>query len=139
MAGQQPGLNGWEQSRCDGSSEEVVRPLALPGSLPLGEHELPSVLGEADRSAGKLLEVVWSQLAAVEEGEREPVGENWSVLLHEVQGEGGLAGAQAVEEPDVGVKPDLLGAAVDGAAEQAVEEGQHGVDGVGWRAAWCAA
>src|SRR6266567_1031768 len=74
------------------------------------------------------------ELSAVEHGEGEAVGEDRPVFLHQVQGQSRLPGAHAVEEADVRIQPDLLGTALDVAAEQAVQKGQQRVYRVGRRA-----
>lgn len=74
-----------------------------------------------------------AELASVEHGEGEAVGVDGAEFFHEVQGERGLAGAESVEEADVGVEADGFGAAVDAGAQEPVQEREHGVDGVGGR------
>lgn len=77
-------------------------------------------------------------LFAVEKGECGAVSEVGTHLLHQVQGKGWTTGSIAVEEPALGVEAAGFkgGAAV--VHEEAVEEGEEGIDGVAWRAAGAA-
>ncbi|WSI74318.1 hypothetical protein OG599_31880 [Streptomyces sp. NBC_01335] len=99
------------------------------------ENRGAAVVGETYGSSAQNLEVFAADLAAVEQGETEPVGEDGAELLHEVEGECGFSGTQAVEVADVGVEADLFGGSVDEAPEWSVGEGEQGVDRVrGWSA-----
>lgn len=112
MAREDAGLNDGQESGGDIPSGKGVFPgLGLP-VLPCRDDDLAAFVGEADCSAGCGLEVSGSELTAVEKGENEAVGENGAELFHEVEGEGRLAGADAVEETDVWVEADLFGGAV---------------------------
>ena len=66
-----------------------------------------------------------------EGGEDGGVDDDGAELLHEVEGEGGLAVAELVVEAAVGVEADGRGGDGEVLGEERVAEGEEGVDGVG--------
>jgi hypothetical protein len=61
---------------------------------------------QAARAGGGVKEVLGFDLAAVDEGEDESVGEEGAEFLHDVECEGGASGSVVVEEADTGVESD---------------------------------
>lgn len=89
-------------------------------------------------AGGGVEEVAGAEFVAVEEVEGDGVGDEGSEGLHEVEGEGRLAGAGLVEGADGGVE---RGGAESGGAfvnEDGVAEGEDSVDWVGRRPAFAA-
>ncbi len=77
--------------------------------------------------------MVQAHLFAVDQRERETVRGEGPQLLHQVQGQRRFPGAQPVQEPDVGVQPDLLTRTVHHRPCQAIQKGQQRIGGVrGW-------
>lgn len=68
--------------------DEAVLLALLPG----GEDFLAAVGFQQHRTAGLDIEVIGADLLAVDEREREAVGEERAELLHEIEGEGVAAG-----------------------------------------------
>lgn len=105
MAGKDAGLDYGEKTGGDIPAGDGVSPgLGFP-VLPSAENRGAAVVGETYGSSAQNLEVFAADLAAVEQGETEPVGEDGAELLHEVEGECGFSGTQAVEVADVGSRP----------------------------------
>ena len=73
--------------------------------------------------------------AFVDEGEDGGFGDEGAEFFHEVEGEGGLAEAGLVEKADVGIEADSVGGEDAIFGEEAVEEGEEGVDGIAGGAA----
>lgn len=135
MAGEDACLDGGEEPSGGLAASKWVFPgLGLP-FLPGCDDGLSAVVGEAYGAARHVFEVLRTRLSAVEEGEGEAVGEDGAEFIHQVECEGRLTGAQAVEEADVRVEADLFGRSMDESAEEVVREGEQGVDGVRGRAA----
>src|ERR1035441_4220289 len=72
------------------------------------EHRAPPVLGHPDRAAGKRLEVFRAKLTAGYQRKREPIGENRTDLLHQVQGQRGPARPERVQVAHLGVESHAL-------------------------------
>ena len=79
--------------------------------------------------AARLLddEVAGRKLAAVDQAERQTVGEHRAQLLHQIESETGAARPVGVEKPDLRVEPVRLEGRAAIMPEHRIEKGQQGV------------
>lgn len=77
----------------------------LPGSDDLAT---PSVI-EHDRAALTLVEILCVDLTAIDQGKRQPIPEDRSELLLEIQRKRGATGTHRMQEAELGIQPDRLG------------------------------
>lgn len=135
VAGEEGGLGKGDEAEGDGFAGVGMGDGGFLAFLPGGEEGFAGGVGEAVGVGGVDDEVFGGELAAVEEGDGVAVGDEGAELFHEVECEGGAAGAVAVEEAELGVEAggEEGGGAVMG--KEGVEEGEEGVCGVGGWAA----
>jgi hypothetical protein len=133
-AGEQLSLDVRQETEGKAAVERSMLGLLLLPFLPGVEDGAAAVLGEGDRAAWELLEVVRRNLLPVYEGEDEPVGEDGSELLHEVEGEGRPSCTEGVQVAHLGVQAGLFKGGDALAGKERVEEGQQRVDPVAGRA-----
>lgn len=98
--------------------------------LPPLQEGAPGLVRQIDPAALPEVETRLLEHPVVDQGENEAVRHAGAQILHQVQSQGVPAGAVPVEKAHVGVQPHALqrrGAIV---GQQAVCEGQKGIDGV---------
>lgn len=106
--------------------------LILLSLLPGGEDLLAPFVGEQDGPVFFAAKVMGADLLAIDEGEREAVGERGAKLLHQVEGKSLPTRAIAMEVPHGGVEP-VRGERSGGVeTKQGVEVGEQGVDSIEW-------
>jgi hypothetical protein len=88
----------------------------------LFEEEFPSFVGELYGSTGQGLGMPRGQLLAIDDREYEPVDQQWTKFLHQIQREGRLGGPNAVEITEVWIESDLFQSPVYGYTKHAVTE-----------------
>lgn len=135
VAGEQECLGVGDEAERDALVEEGMLDLFLLARLPGGDDQLAGGFFEEGGAAVLGGEAGGLDLAAVDEGEGEAVGEGRAELFHEVECEAGAAGAVGVEEADGGIEADAFEGRFDVVAEEGVEEAEQGVGAVEGRAA----
>ena len=90
---------------------------------------------EQDRAAVLSDEIPGSDLPAVDQRERQPVGQHRPQFLHQVEREARASRPVAVQEADRRIEADALGRAAAVVGQQRVEKGQQRVDRIERRTA----
>jgi hypothetical protein len=131
-AGEESGLDFEDAAIAEGVSEEGVGDFRGESTF-VGREDGATSWGSEGDGAGAFEEGVAVDFAVVEEGEGDGVGDEGAELLSEVEGEGGTAETGLVEETEEGVEADGLEGDGEILGEEAVDEGQDGVDRIaGW-------
>lgn len=97
------------------------------------ENQASALLAEIRRAARLNVEMLGPKLAAVEQVKGEPVGDDRSQLLHEIQREGGTARSKAVQIADLRIQSNSFEGGATLRTEQGIEERKKGVGGVSGR------
>ena len=92
--------------------------------LPGGEHRLPAVIRQEHGAAVAGLEISCAELPAINEGKRQPIGQNGPQFLHQVKRQARAARPVAVEKADSGIEADTFGSTAAIMRQERVEEGQ---------------
>jgi len=82
VAGQQPGLYVWDETQRDLLAEDGMADFLLLALLVGDEDCLATGIVEVDGPARPLIEVFGAKLAAINEGQHEPVREDGAQLFH---------------------------------------------------------
>jgi hypothetical protein len=115
--------------------EKTVAALDLLALLPSGQNGLAAIFAQKDSAAVPPFEIVSLNLFAVQQGQRQPVGESRSQFLHQIEGEAGPPRPVAVQESDSPIKTDGLARATAFVRQQHIKKGQQRIDGVERRSA----
>lgn len=99
----------------------------------VGTEECFAAVGGEGDALSRLDEVVGRDHAGVDGGEDGGIDYQGAEGLHEVEGEGGPAEAGLMVKADEGVEADGVGGDGEILGEDAVTEGEDGVDGIAWR------
>ena len=100
-----------------------------------GDDAFAPGVGEFDRAAFAQLEIIRADLLAVDERDRQAVGEPRAKLFHQVQRQRGSVRAFDVQIADEGVQPDAGQRRDAIVAHEGVKETEQAVDAVPWRTA----
>ena len=130
VTGEEAGLKLAEEADRGFFVEEGVGDFVLLAFLPGGEDFFAGRVFEEDRAVFFEIEILEGDLLAVEEGEGGAVCKEGAEFFHQVEGEGGAAGAVAVEEAALGIEAAGFEGAAAVVREEGVEKGKQGVDGV---------
>ena len=103
VAGEQEGLGVKEQADGNFFTEKRMLDFLLLPLLPSGEDFFPSVVGKKDGAGFGGAKVRWFDLLAVDQREREAVGERGAEFFDQVEREAGAPGAIAVQKADGGI------------------------------------
>ena len=130
MPGEQLSLNMRDEAERHGLPEKRMPKLVALALLPSDQHALSRLVGQAH--AARLLddEVARRKLAAVDQAERQTVGEHRPQLLHQIESETGAARPVGVEKTDLRVEPVRLEGRAAIMPEHRIEKGQQGVQPV---------
>jgi hypothetical protein len=103
VAGEQEGLGVKEQADGNFFTEKRMLDLLLLPLLPRGEDFFPPVVGKKDGAGFGGAEVLRLNLLAIDQRQREAVGERSAEFLDQVEGEAGATGAIAMQKADGGI------------------------------------
>ena len=126
-AGQKPGLHMPEQAQGHALVEKGMQHL-VPFTFLVGHQRLlASLLPEQHRARCRMLEIPGPELAPVEQGERQPVGQHGPKFLHHVQGQTGPAGSQAMQKAHLWVQTNPFQCAAQIIDQKCVKKGQQAI------------
>jgi hypothetical protein len=112
-----------------------VGDLLLLALLPGGDDLATALVVEHDRAALAFVEIAGVDLAAVDQGEGEPIRQHGAKLFLEIQRQRGAAGTHGMQETELGIESDRLGRRSAVVHQHGVEEGDQGIEAVPRRAA----
>ena len=75
------------------------------------------------------------ELLAIDQGECQPVGDDWAKLFHQVERQRRPARAERMKKPYLRIQANAFEAGATFAAQQRIQKRKHGVDPVARRAA----
>lgn len=130
MAREESRLDVREEAQRDLPIKQVMREHVLFALLVGMKQEAATIVGERDLPAQSGLEMFSLKLLAIEEGESEPIGDDGPELLHQVEGEGGAARAECVQEADLWIQANALKGGLALRAQQCVQKREDGIRGV---------
>ena len=103
--------------------------------MPGGEDGFPAGVGKENRPVFLKFEVRGAKLLAVNERQRQPVGEPWPKLFHHIQSQRGASGAVGVEESHLRIQSNGFAGGSQVVRQERIDKRQQRVDPVQWRAA----
>lgn len=89
--------------------EKGVQAFLFLALLPRGQHQFASLVTQQDSTAFDLAKIMCTELAAIDQRQRQPVCQRSTQLFHEIKREAGAAGAIPVQKADCRIKTNRLG------------------------------
>lgn len=130
MAGQEAGLQLWQQTDGCFLVEKRMGDLILFALLPSGEDFFSGIVLHKNGSVFFVVEVLAGNLLAVDQRERGAVGKEGPEFFHEIESQRRAAGTVAVEKTALGIETAGFQGTSAFVCEQCIEEGKESIDRV---------
>ena len=133
--GQQPGLQMDEQPHGGSFVEKRMPDFILLALLVGHQDRLAGVVVHPHRPGLGYTKTGRPDLPPIDQTEDEPIDQERTEFLHQIERKRRTAGTVTVQEPHLGIQPDRLAGAAGIVTQHAVQERQQRIDGIEWRTA----